>query len=229
MMKKLLSLMLCLMAVLAAFGGAMAEAAELNGAWYLTGVELQGMSLSPAMLGLEVTMTLNADGSAEMASLGVADAGTWMQEGNVLTVETGTVNRYTLMDGVLRSEEDAATGMVLVFTREQSAAFEAAPVRTDAALEEFNGEWHAFMIDVMGVQMAVTGEDTALWIEIEDGVGVMHSVENGLEDAIELKGSFADGVLQLGMMPLALHEDGRMSYSEAAEEGSVVVFFEKTA
>ena len=229
MMKRIAALVLCLLLAFSALCAAAAETEELAGVWYLSNVEMQGMSLVPSVLGLEVAMTLNADGAAVMASLGIAEAGTWSQDGDRVTVNTGNENIFTLVDGKLRSEADAATGMTLVFSRDpaDAQAYAAAPVRTDAALGDFNGEWHAFMMEMLEVQMLMTGADSQLWFEIENGSGVMHSVEAGVEETAELEGSFADGLLTLGSMPLVLHEDGVMSYSEQAEEAFVTIYFRK--
>lgn len=229
MMKKITALVLCLMLAVSALCCAAAEAEDVAGVWYLSNVEMQGMSLVPSVLGLEVAMTLNANGAAVMASMGVAERGIWSQAGDEVTVDTGVLNHFTLADGRLRSEKDAATGMVLVFSRDpaDAQAYAAAPVRTDVALGDFDGVWHAFMMEMLEVQLSLNGEDSAVWIEIENGSGVMHSMENGKEETAELDGRFADGSLILGRMPLVLHEDGVMSYSEAAEEASVTIYFRR--
>ena len=228
MMKKIAALALCLLLMLSAVCCA-AEAELLTGVWYLSNVEMAGMSLVPSVLGLEVAMTLNADGTAVMASMGIAEKGAWSQEGDQVIVDTGNQNRFTLADGRLRSEQDAATGMVLVFSRDiaDAQAYTAAPVRSDVSLSDFDGEWHAFMMEMMEVQLSLNDADIALWLDIENGSGVMHSIEAGIEETAELKGSFADGSLILGTMPLVLHEDGVMSYSEAAEEAAVTIYFRK--
>ena len=229
MMKKIAALVLCVLLVLSALCCAAAEADDPAGVWFLSSVEMQGMSLVPSVLGLEVAMTLNADGAAVMATMGIAETGTWSREGDQITVDTGSLNRFAFADGVLRSEADAATGMVLVFSRdiEDAQAYTAAPVRADAALEDFNGHWDAFMVEMLEVQMSMTGTGSTMWIEIENGNGVLASVENGVEETTELEGSFADGVLTLGRIPLQMHEDGVMSYSEKAEQASVNIYFRR--
>ena len=79
MKRKLTLLLACLMALTMALTGA-AESLSPVGSWTLTGVEANGMTLDPAMLGMEITMTLNEDGNAEMGMTGLLeDGGPWSE------------------------------------------------------------------------------------------------------------------------------------------------------
>ena len=160
MKRKLTLLLACLMALTMALTGA-AESLSPVGSWTLTGVEAEGMTLDPAMLGMEITMTLNEDGTAQMGMSGlVEEGGTWSVEGDVVTVidPDGEEMPMTFTeDGSLRAEQD---GMAMIFTLStgdegQSVIGAAAEVAVleDVALEDFNGEWTATHGLTMGIEV----------------------------------------------------------------------------
>ena len=67
-MKKLLSVLLVLIMLFAAC--AWAEGADLTGEWYLVEATMGGISINPAMLGMDMFLVLNADGTATWNMVG---------------------------------------------------------------------------------------------------------------------------------------------------------------
>ena len=83
-MKKLVSLIIAL-AMLCLMVPAMAEETLPTGEWYLISVSAEGTQVDPAVFGMEMTLTLNEDGTCTMVSE-ETEEGTWTFEGNTLTI-----------------------------------------------------------------------------------------------------------------------------------------------
>ena len=218
MKRKLTLLLACLMALTMALTGA-AESLSPVGSWTLTGVEMQGMTLDPAMLGMEITMTLNEDGTAEMGMSGLVEEGTWSMDGDTVTMLDANGDTMTLTlaeDGTLRGEDD---GVGMIFTH----SGEAAPIANemvapegaleDVALADFNGEWTSTRAVVMGQevpmeqigqQMDANIQDGSVTITTTDGSGTIQAALDGNALIVDNAGV---------QMPFYLLEDGTMSMS----------------
>ena len=87
-MKKLLSLLLVLAMMLGLT--AFAEATvDYTGVWTLNRVETPGMTMDMSMLaqlGMNMTITINADGTMVMTTLGVDENGTWAVTGTGISI-----------------------------------------------------------------------------------------------------------------------------------------------
>lgn len=144
-MKKILSAMTALILILSVLcAGALAEAADITGEWYAS------------LFGISVTMSLNEDGSYVL-QMDMEDEepseGTWEFDGAALVMDKGSDTEMTLTyDPEAVSFCAEQDGIEFLFTREMPVAFEAAPVRADAAIEEFAGAWTCTLIDAMGIQ-----------------------------------------------------------------------------
>jgi len=138
-MRKILSLVLALCMALALVP-ALAESAELTGAWYAATMSQGETTLELAALGMQMTLTLNEDGTATMDMSGEdLKEGTWKatDTGVDVTIDGSTVSG-TLADGELSLAKD---GQTILFNREAPKAIEFAEARTDTTLEEFNGTY----------------------------------------------------------------------------------------
>ena len=234
MKRKLTLLLACLMALTMALTGA-AESLSPVGTWTLTGVEAEGMTLDPAMLGMEITMTLNEDGTAQMGMSGLAEeGGTWSVEGDVVTVidPDGEEMPMTLTeDGSLRAEQD---GMAMIFTLStgdegQSVIGAAAEVAVleDVALEDFNGEWTA----THGLAIEVPLETLGLTMDASIDNGNI-TISDGTNSDI-VKGELEENALvaeQSGVqMPFYLREDGTLSLAMEQSGMTIEIIFERAA
>ncbi len=113
-MKKIVALTLVLVMVLAlaACGGGSSMSAA--GTWKLTGMTKDGQDYSEylSMLGMEITMVLNDDGTGYMEAMGEKVDVTWDESG--ITSQGETIS-YTLDGDKLTFEED---GSQMTFTRQ---------------------------------------------------------------------------------------------------------------
>ena len=136
-MKKPLSVALSLILALTLLGAAaLAEATDFIGTWYTR------------VYGVEMSFSLN-EGGLYTVSFDVVDEveeseGTWEVTSTGIVFDKGTADE-TVMNHDAQADTLTGTigGMELVFTRELTAAFELAPARSDAAPEDYNGQWAA--------------------------------------------------------------------------------------
>lgn len=183
-MKKLFSLLVALCMMLACC--ASAEAVDLTGVWY---ADLMGMTM---------TLTLNADNTYTMDVMGETDDGTWAQTETGVTMDNEMPMTYNAEANTLVMDMQ---GMELVFGREAAPAFVAAEARTDAAVEEFAGNWLADKVGFMGMTVSTTDIGVGLALAI-DGTTVtmyMMEAEQTFADAekVALTAEFADGALTI--------------------------------
>ena len=119
-MKRLTSLVLALLLALTMMVGAFAETADVTGEWY------------GELLGIQVTLTINADGTYKMDIAGMdSEEGVWEknEDGN-LVMDKGTDGEglVTVTETGLSTEQD---GMKIDFTREAPAEDEELTISTE--------------------------------------------------------------------------------------------------
>lgn len=213
-MKKVLCGILAIMMMLSLIcAGAMAEAADLTGEWYAS------------VYGITMKMTLNADGSytMEMSMEGEEPMdGTWEFDGAALVMDKGTEDEASLnYDAEANSLCMEQDGIEFVFTREMPEAFEAAPVRADASLEEFAGTWACTLVSLMGMQAAPEELGVNLGLSI-DGATVALTLENFVDSVeVTLEGAFADGALTVTLPTESEYEDDTVFTLQLLEDGSM--------
>lgn len=163
-MKKLLSLLLALMMLCGC--AAFAETADYVGYWVMTGVEMSGVQVDPAMLGLSAYMELYDDGTCLMVMMDEGQYGTWVATGNGIetTDADGVVDPFTLVDGALVIEEE---GSKLIFTQEAYTM----PL-TGLTAADFEGEWTFSYLEINGAVYAAEEVGMAMNLSIKDGKGV---------------------------------------------------------
>ena len=148
-MKKLISLLLmvCMVALLVP---AMAEG--VVGTWYAVSMSEGEMTISPADMGMSVTMTLNEDGTAMLESSGMDEpqTGSWTQDGDkvIIVDANGEEEEAILADGTLTLTEGE---MIMVFSQEepQNSAAAAEAVLADSE-DAFYGTWIVDKIEIEG-------------------------------------------------------------------------------
>ena len=213
-MKKILCDILAIMMMLSLLcAGALAEAADITGDWYAS------------VYGIVMTMTLNADGSytMEMSMEGEEPMdGVWEFDGAALVMDKGTDLEASLSyDAEANSISMEQDGIEFLFTREMPKAFEAAPVRADASLEEFAGTWACTLVSVMGMQAAPEELGVNLGLSI-DGASVALKLEDFMNAAeITLEGAFADGALTVTLPTESEYEDDTVFTLQLLEDGSM--------
>ena len=194
-MKKLISLILAL-ALCCMLVSAVADE-EITGAWYAKTIKAGDQEYDAAAMGLNMTITLNEDGTASSGE----STGTWTLEGDQITVTiegspaTGTVTADTLTL--------EADGQTLIFTREAPEGITLADAVAAESIEEFYGEYTLAYMDMDGtvVDVALFG---GLYPDLKLEEGVIEFVASSDEDlfaalynVLGLQGEFADGVMNL--------------------------------
>ena len=170
-MKRLTSLVLALLLALTMMVGAFAETADVTGEWY------------GELLGIQVTLTINADGTYKMDIAGMdSEEGVWEknEDGN-LVMDKGTEGEglVTVTETGLSTEQD---GMKIDFTREAPAASVELTISADTTEEE-----------LQGVQSAA-GQECI--IEIKDSnLYVLNLLSMTMLAEIPIPLTFADGIL----------------------------------
>ena len=229
-MKKIFAMLLALAMLLGAM--AMAEATDVTGTWYAVEMIQGDQSINPAEMGLEITMTLNEDGTATMNGAGDPSEGTWTFDGETLTIQEegadDTVMTYA--DGNLTMGDDS---MTMVFSQEAPEAEVFAPAAAvEAAVEDFAGTWKAekiglegsyYPVSLLGADITATFEDTTITLD-----GFLFS-----NTSIPLE--YADGALSVsaadedsGMamaVQATLLEDGMLELNLDAGETGAFAFY----
>ena len=226
-MKKFLSGLIALVLVLSRLSvSALAEPAGITGDWYAS------------FYGIVMMMTLKEDGGYILQMVmedEESTEGTWAFDGTALVLDQGTDAEMTLAyDPEAVSLSAEVEGMEFLFTREVPAAFEAAPARTDAALEEFAGAWACTLIDCMGMQVAPDVAGLSMNLRIEGSL-VAIALPELLGEEAALEGAFADGTLTVTLptedessedmvFTLQLLEDGTMSVATSMMDMPMVFY-----
>ena len=192
-MKKALSIALTLMLTLSLLcGGAFAEATDFTGTWYTR------------MYGVEIVFDLNEGGAytVSFSAMGEAEEseGTWEVTSAGVVFDKGTEDEVVLTyDAQANSLTGMISGMELVFTREPVAAFELAPARSDAAPEEYDGQWAASLICLGEIQAAPQDAQIDLLMTVEGGLNCLTMIIAGESTTINIVPEFSDGAMILNL------------------------------
>jgi len=126
---------------------------EYLGAWYGVSMDMEGTVYPLAELGLNITITIAADGTATLDTDGETEESTcFMQDG------------VPMLDGAALAIEDgnliyAQDGMVMTLSREKPQAAEAAPIDESATIDSFKGAWTAVRVTADGTTIPAESAD----------------------------------------------------------------------
>ena len=230
-MKKRISLVLAsilILSVLSFPAHASSDPNDVQGTWYLVGVDIEGTTYNPAALGLTMSMELDASGSLVMRMTGEEDqVAAWTYADGELSVipDDDDAQVFLYSDGALSAEQD---GFGLIFGREPAVAEEivVSPARTDVALDSFKGTWEGTEVEVEGIRLSLSSLSMKITLIIVGNKVDM--VSNALGSG-SLEGEMDGHELVVSgedenTMRLTLHEDGRLSLLIEGEDG--VIWFE---
>lgn len=237
MKRRGIAIILVLALSIIAVGAHALEAADAVGTWYLNVIEMNGASISPETMDMEMTMTLNEDGSAILVASGQDDAtSTWKIENSELLVDDGvTVSTMTLVDDALVTD---MYGMTMTFGKEKAEipVVEISPARVVTDVAEFDGTWKGVYVDYMGTLLPLAILEMDLTLAISGGmvqqVGMMSDSQNDTQVAT---GELVDGALLVTMgegetirtVTMQLHEDGTLSYSMTTDDTTGIIYCER--
>jgi hypothetical protein len=149
MVKKLTALLLCLLMLCTL---ASAETVDYSGVWYLVSVESNGIALNPSDIGMEMTMTLNADGTGVVTITDEDDSpATWVLDGETLTVTADEQPLAFTMteDGQLVADN---AGNNMYFGREPAGpGFVPAAEIVAEDIAAFDGTWSITTVNAFGM------------------------------------------------------------------------------
>lgn len=248
-MKKLLSLLVALMMLLGCM--AFAEGVDYTGTWVLTGAVAEGMEMGAStlsMLGMDMTLVINADGTMTLTLMGMEEAGTWTVAENGININDGTEDTLvTYQDEVLSIVSEDET---MLFTREGAApAIAEAPavvVLANVDPAAFEGEWVLTSASFLGMEMTADEIGSIILLNMADGQCQCTTIEEGAEPEVEVLPYTVEEVEGEGtvvsitavdettgesveMLRLTMLEDGRLQSVMDLEGLEIGYFFSRPA
>lgn len=234
-MKRILAFVAVLAMLLSAAWAESVDMTEAVGSWYLSVFESEGTQFNPDDFGLNMVITLNSDGSAELSDdTNGSSVGTWSYDGVIVSILQASGES---VDAVLADDElrvlDEDTDILMTFRREKSSveSYQPAEARTDATLEDYQGFWQATLFDFAGIQLPIESVDLKMELEISGETANITSNESGEDESFSSAATIENGVLVLSdkaglPMRFELLQDGYLRYAEEAEGETVALYFE---
>ena len=130
---------------------------EYLGVWYGVSMEMEGVSYPLSDMGMELTLTIGADGAAEMNMNGEGESIQCSMQDGVLTADGVGI---ALQDGMLVVSED---GMTMTLSREKPEA-SAAPIPVideSATIDDLKGVWTLARVTMDGVTLTAEAAEMA--------------------------------------------------------------------
>ena len=236
-MKRLVHIVLAAIVLLCAC--AAAETADVTGTWYLNEIQTSVMTLNPAMLGMELVLTLNPDGTAVTTSTASAEqTGAWEMDGETVNVTiAGNPQALSLDENGNLVGVEAETGTTMVYGREKAEVvyFDPGTALTDVTTADFDGTWNATVVNFAGMEVTVGEMLLEITVELSGGSGTITDSSADLRkpQIYTVTGELADGVLTIteadsdadtpAGMALQLYDSGVMVYSS----DSLLIYFER--
>lgn len=130
---------------------------EYLGAWYGVSMEMEGVSYPLADMGMDLTITIGADGTAEMHMNGEGERIRRSMQDGVLTADGVS---FALQDSMLVVSED---GMTMTLSREKPEASAASiPVIDESAtIDDLKGVWALAHVTMDGVTLPAEAAEMA--------------------------------------------------------------------
>ena len=130
---------------------------EYLGAWYGVSMEIEGVSYPLADMGMDLTITIGADGTAEMHMNGEGERIRCSMQDGVLTADGVS---FALQDSMLVVSED---GMTMTLSREKPEASAASiPVIDESAtIDDLKGVWALAHVTMDGVTLPAEAAEMA--------------------------------------------------------------------
>lgn len=130
---------------------------EYLGVWYGVSMEMEGVSYPLTDMGMDLTITIGADGTAEMSMNGEGESIQCSMQDGVLTADGVGI---ALQDGTLVVSED---GMTMTLSREKpEASAESIPVIDESAtIDDLKGVWTLARVTMDGVTLPAEAAEMA--------------------------------------------------------------------
>lgn len=217
------------------FGEAKTDAAmeDYNGFWDAVEVEMLGMQLPMADVGLTMQMmvqdgtvvisdgnnTGGSEASFEEGVLVIDGMRAQLHESNgeyvlVLPMEVPVEGQMISMKVLFQKFDGDPANFVL------PEPFDFGEAQTDATMEDYNGDWYADMVDSQGKQMSMEEWGISMQLCVEDGkVGTITGNDVTWDDATIENGALVAGGTLIQLYKLAGEDVLVMSLEVAPEAG----------
>jgi len=206
-----------------------ATPADIIGVWYLNAYVVEGISVNPHDFSRDMAFQFDEDYSAYLLINGNVDTeATWMLEGEVASmIVDGQAFLVLELEGDVLVGDENGIKMIIGREKEETPAIVIAPARTDAILEDFNGEWTAYLVESYGKTFNAELIGSGIKMMIDNGSITMIA----MDEEITVTGSMVGGVLvaksdedPFVSLTLVCLEDGTL-YTEIMER--VLFYFQK--
>ena len=195
---------------------------EYLGVWYGVSMEIEGASYPLAGMGMDLTITIGADGAAEMNMNGEGESIQCSIQDGVLTADGVG---FALQDGMLVVSED---GMIMTLSREKPEASAASiPVIDESAtIDDFKGVWTLVRVTADGMTLPAEAAEMAGDTLVIDGDTCDLTLQGMTLDGLTCR---MDGFALLisildGEAAGTLREDGTL----CLEMSDVTLWYERT-
>lgn len=130
---------------------------EYLGAWYGVSMEMEGVSYPLADMGMDLTITIGADGTAEMHMNGEGERIRCSMQDGVLTADGVS---FALQDSMLVVSED---GMTMTLSREkpEASAASISVIDESATIDDLKGVWALAHVTMDGVTLPAEAAEMA--------------------------------------------------------------------
>lgn len=177
---------------------ALSESADLTGNWRLTSVRMEGIALTPAEIGLDMTLILREDGTVMITATDEEDMqGTWMaDEAGVRVTLDGEELLFFFDDEYLVISDDEIS---MVFGRDMSDAFNPGSAVAAHDVTDFDGLWICTRIRVMGMVVPIDSAEITYRLSIVDGLVTQDICDGGqgMSETLAGDGELVDGKMLL--------------------------------
>ena len=221
-----------------------AEPADLAGTWYLQYGREDDMEIDAAFFyqfGMNMTVTLNEDGTATVDNMGDIQEGTWSFDGNTGTIQMANPVIFTY-DGTQILIETDEYQMALGREEPVIELFTPAPAVSNAQLSDYNGVWNCKngvssgiripmkMLPGLLIKMTINGENVLFhedMLDLTNDFAIQETAENTLKGELLGDGSyrvnFSGNELVQGQ--LASYGGAQYMLLTLREDGIIVALF----
>ncbi|MBQ9210443.1 MAG: hypothetical protein IJ153_01985 [Clostridia bacterium] len=229
-------LMICMIGI------AWGDTANVNGAWKLNELQVEGEKTDPTVLGMTMVLKINEDGTASIITGEDEEAeehiGVW-SIGSLL-LEIDGEKREVVVSGEELSIDLGLDGMVAFFAKEEATdsatpeATASVEARKENAAdsdntiseEAFLGKWNLTSMSMDGHTLPVSTLGLSIDLSIEPGsVSMLIDDEGG-----PVKSTLQDNTLQFNNVyfdhvTLEVTEDGSLSFTRQVENGMMMTMY----
>ena len=192
---------------------------EYLGAWYGMSMDMEGTLYPLADLGMNIMITIDADGTATLDTDGETEESTCFMQDGALMLDDAAL---AIEDGNLIY---AQNGMVMTLSREKPQAAEAAPIDESATIDSFKGVWTAVRVTADGATIPAESADMGGDTLTIYGDSCDLLLSGSLIDALPCRMDGSTLLISIldGEFPATIHTDGTLAF----ELDEMLIWYER--